>query len=149
MKPDVPLVLQHSFGKLLLEVAPNLTAEYAVGNTSVIGLMMFMSAAEFERGAQLRAEENAEMRAIFEETGGLGLPGDLQKRLGAAAGGREASLLISDLDAENDRLKTLLIELQAALEELDSQPARKLGARIWGFLRQAAEKRKLPYPSIG
>ena len=109
MKPDVPLVLQHSFGKLLLEVAPNLTAEYAVGNTSVIGLMMFMSAAEFERGAQLRAEENAEMRAIFEETGGLGLPGDLQKRLGAAAGGREASLLISDLDAENDRLKTLLI----------------------------------------
>ena len=75
MKPDVPLVLQHSFGKLLLEVAPNLTAEYAVGNTSVIGLMMFMSAAEFERGAQLRAEENAEMRAIFEETGGLSLPG--------------------------------------------------------------------------
>ena len=65
MKPDVPLVLQHSFGKLLLEVAPNLTAEYAVGNTSVIGLMMFMSAAEFERGAQLRADARGRVTEII------------------------------------------------------------------------------------
>lgn len=149
MKPDIPVVLQHSFGKLLLEVAPHITAEYAVGNTSVIGLMMFMSATEFERGAEVRAAENRTMRAIFDEAEGLVEDAGLQAKLAEAAKGQETSLLMSDLDASNDALKGLLIELQAVIEETDSPQARALGARIWAFLSDAAEARKLPYPSLG
>lgn len=149
MKPDVPVVMRGLFGTMLMEIAPNLTAEYSAGSVGIMSMMIFMTADEYDRAADIRAAENAEMRALFGEA--VELIGDaaLKARLAEAAKGRDASLRISALDKENSALATLLIELQAHAEESSGPHAAGLEARIWDYLVTAAERRKLTFPSLG
>jgi acetyl-CoA carboxylase carboxyltransferase component len=59
------------FGTMLMEIAPNLTAEYSAGSIGIMSMMIFMTGDEYDRAADIRAAENAEMRALFAEAAGL------------------------------------------------------------------------------
>ena len=148
MKPVVDNVLQGCFATLLTEVAPHLGAEYSVGDVSVMGLMLFMSAEEYDRAAEVRTEDNAEMRSIFAEAASQIEDADLRSRLSEASDARDTSLRISALDKTNDKLKALLIDLQAWLEEQGGDWAAHIERRIWRHLKDSAERRKLPYPTM-
>jgi hypothetical protein len=50
---------------------------------------------------------------------------------------------ISDLNRSNDRLRRLLIELHAHLEEIDTETARRIETAIWEELRVSTERRAL------
>jgi hypothetical protein len=52
-----------------------------------------------------------------------------------------ADLRISTLLAINDRLRTLLIDVHAAIEELDSPEARAMDERIWEELKESTRRR--------
>lgn len=149
MKPDVPVVMRGLFGTMLMEIAPNLTAEYSAGSIGIMSMMIFMTAEEYDRAAEIRAAENAEMRALFAEASGLIEDAALKAKLAEAAKGKDGSLRISALDAENSALATLLIELQAHVEESTGPHAAGLEARIWDYIVTAADRRKLPFPSLG
>ncbi|MFN4354916.1 hypothetical protein [Parvibaculum sp.] len=149
MKPDVPVVMRGLFGTMLMEIAPNLTAEYSAGSIGIMSMMIFMTADEYDRAADIRAAENAEMRALFAEAAGLVADAALKAKLSEAAKGRDASLRVSALDRDNSVLAGLLIELQAHAEESTALWSAGLEARIWDYLVAAADRRKLNFPSLG
>lgn len=149
MKPDVQTVMMRSFERILTDIAPHLSSEYAVGSSSVIGLMMFQTATEFERAADIRVQENAAMRGLFDEAVGMLPTGELRTRVEEAASSSDPSLKISELDQANDALSALLIELQAHAETMEGTAARKLETKIWDELARAATARRLPHPITG
>ena len=149
MKPDVQTVMMRSFERILTDIAPHLSSEYAVGSSSVIGLMMFQTATEFERAADIRVQENAAMRAIFADALEVLPAGSLRQRVEGASASSDQSFKISELDEANDALSALLIELQAHAETVDGPAARKLETQIWDELARAAAARRLPHPITG
>lgn len=149
MRPEIPNVLHGFTMTLLAEILPNLSAEYSMGNTAVMGQSLAVIANEFERGAEIRFRENEEMRAIFAEASDVVDDKALAARLAEAAQTRDASLLISALDKMNGELKMLLIELHAVVETSKAPWGAALDAKIWDHLVAAAERRKLTLLSLG
>jgi hypothetical protein len=149
MKPDVPVVMRSLFGTMLMEVAPHLNAEYSAGSVGIMSMMLFMTADEYDRAAEIRAAENAEMRTLFAGAQGHVADAALKARLAEAAKGKDSSLRVSALDKENAALSALLIELHAHIEESAGPSAAALEARIWDYIVTAAERRKLTFPSLG
>ena len=149
MKPDVQTVMLKSFERMMTDIAPHLTAEYAMGSAAVIGLMMFQTATEFERAAEIRVQENDALRGIFKDALRVVADDALKVRLEAASSSVDQSLAISALDETNDGLVALLIELQDHIEQLGGDDARQLETKIWDELVRSAEARRLPHPMVG
>jgi len=142
MKPDVPVVLENVAAKLMFELAPQLRPPFLAGTITVVGVMMTMLREEWDRAAARRVEENAAMRALFREAAAQVGDAGLRARLEAAASSAEASLRIADLDAANDELRRLLIELHAWAEEQPGDAARRLETAIWRELLASTERRR-------
>jgi hypothetical protein len=142
LKPDVHVFLETMAAKLMFEMAPQMQPPFLQGTISVVGLMLSMLREEWDRAAQRRVEENEALRALFRRAAPHIGGEDLRRRLLAAAASREASLRISDLDAANDALRRLLIELQAHVEERPGAEARRLEAEIWQELVASTERRR-------
>lgn len=149
MKPDVPKVMMRSFERMLTHIAPHLNAEYAVGSASVIGLMMFQTATEFDRAAENLVQENRAMRSLFADAVSQLETGALSAKLKEAAAGDDPSVRVSELEKTNEALSALLIELHALVETLPEKAAREMEARIWAELVRSAEARRLPHPMVG
>jgi hypothetical protein len=141
MKPGVSQILGLSANKLLGEIAPQLPTSFAQGGVSLTAFLLMFSAQEAERGADIRARENAAMRAVFAELSPLVSDAALKSKLEAAARTADTSLKISDLDAANYELRRLLIALQIHVEDLPGGKARDAEKRIWKVLQDAAAAR--------
>jgi hypothetical protein len=141
MKPEADDILNISADQLMAGVIPNLAASYLQGATAIHALLMKFAAREYERGADIRAAENTDIRALFAELGGLVHDETLKVRLAEAAASRDASLTISSLDAANTELRRLLIELHVHLEDNDVREGEK---RVWGLLKAMATRRVMP-----
>ena len=146
MKPDVDQILGLSAGQLLATVAPLLPPGYAQGTTSLIAFMLMLSAQEYDRAAEIRATENAELRALFAVLAPLVEDAGLRSALTDAAATKDKSLSISALNESNQRLRRLLIALQTEIEERPGPDARQAERRIWEVLRAGAARRLLRLP---
>jgi hypothetical protein len=143
MKPEVDVVLRSMMTKLLLEVAPAVGDAYVRSNVEAMGALLAAAAEEFDRAAEVRVAENRSMREILRAATEHAPEGDLHNRLAVAAEEREASLRIGDLNAVNDRLRALLIELQTLVEGSDEEWARRIDRAIWAELRASARRRAI------
>jgi hypothetical protein len=144
MKPTPDLVLNHAFAKIAMEMGPALPPGYGQGSATLVGVLLLMVGQEFNRAADIRAKENAAMRALFGEaaaTAGVALSSRLKK----AAGETEPDLNVATLDRSNAALKALLTELHAQAEENGNTA---LQARILAFLRDAATARQVFLPAM-
>jgi len=146
MKPEVDQILSISAGQLLATAVPLLPNNYAQGSTSVLAFMMFFCAQEYERGAEIRACENSEMRELFGELSANVTDRELKEKITTAALSADSSLLISALDKSNADLRKLLIALQVHFEERGDAEARACEKRIWKVLKASAERRFLKPP---
>ncbi len=140
MKPEVDQILGLSAGQLMGTLAPLLPSVYETGAASLLGIMMTLSAQEYERAADVRAADNADMRALFRECAHQIDDAALKTKLGHAAATHDASLKISALDAENWELRRVLIALQVHCED---KGLRDVERRIWKVLKASAERRLL------
>lgn len=143
MRPTVSKVLDHTVGNLATEILPVVPTSFRQG---LVGAQIALLAAireEFDRGAARRVEENDAVRGLFQLAAGLPLEADLGQRLAEAASGAEDALDIPTLDASNDRLRALLIELHTAVEALEGDAARRIESAIWSELVASTERRKL------
>lgn len=139
MKPEVDQVLGLSAAQLMTALAPLLPAGYAQGQGSLLGILMTLSAQEYERAADVRVNENADMRTLFTALAPRVSNGALRETLLAAAATREGSLTISALNAVNAELRKTLIALQTHLEsEAGSEAAQK---EVWDVLKRSAMRR--------
>ena len=107
----------------------------------VVAALMFMSAQEYDRAADIRASENVDMRALFKLLAPQIADADLCRDLEAATASREESLRISSLNASNEHLRKILIRLHAHLDETgaDTRP-------VWDVLKAMAARRTLTLP---
>jgi hypothetical protein len=144
MKPEIDQILGLSAGQMLGGVVPLLPTSYAQGTASLIAFMMMFAAQEYERGADIRATENSEMRALFKSLAPLVRDADLKIHLEAAAITSDSSLKISALDTANYELRRLLISLHIHIEQQKDETAEK---RVWQVLRAMADRRVLKLPS--
>jgi len=145
MKPEVDVVLRSMMTKLLLEVAPAVGDAYVRSNVEAMGALLAAAAEEFDRAAEVRVAENRSMREILRRPTKHVPEGDLRSRLAVAAEEREASLRITDLNAANDRLRALLIEIQTLVEGSDEEWARRIDRAIWDELRASARRRAISF----
>jgi hypothetical protein len=106
-------------------------------------LMLTQLGEEFERAAARRIEENRALRRIFADAVDVVGDDDLRAQLAEAARGEDTNFTVSALEQGNCALRALLIELHVHVEELDSEPARRLEAEIWQELVASTERRKL------
>jgi hypothetical protein len=105
--------------------------------------MMMLAAQEYDRAAEIRAAENADMRALFRASAQAVAEPELRSTLERAAGAAEGSLKVSALNAVNAALRGHLIRLHAYAEE---NALRDLDRQIWTVLKASAERRILKLP---
>jgi FKBP-type peptidyl-prolyl cis-trans isomerase (trigger factor) len=141
MKPDVDLTLQLIAASLMTEVAPKISDDYTQRNSMLTAMLLQIAAEEWDRAAARRVEENGALRRLFAEAASEIEDRELRARLEAASEEGEEGMRISDLNRSNDRLRTLLIELHAHVEEIDTETARRIEAAIWRELRVSTERR--------
>jgi hypothetical protein len=140
MKPEVGQILGLSAQRLAQGVGAD-GAAFAQGTIGLIGVVLSMSANEYDRGADIRVAENADLRALFGELGGTVRAAGLRKKLEDAARSKESSLRISALNEANYTLRRLLTELQIDAEDRHDHAAQ---TRIWSVLRAMADRRVVP-----
>jgi hypothetical protein len=141
MNPEANKILGLSMQRLAGEIAPTLGTAFAQGQVGLIGFMLTLVANEYERGADLRVNENRAMRSFFADAArGVHDP-TLKSKLETAAKTDDASLRISALNQANWELRRLLIELHAYVETQAGDGARKLERTIWAVLRNMADQR--------
>lgn len=138
MKPEAGDILATAADQLMGQIAPNLNAHYLQGSLAVQALLMKFAAREYERGADIRFAENADMRALFAELAPDIDDAGLRAKLMAAAATQDRSLAISALNAANTELRRLLIALQIHTEDTGDRAAQK---RIWDALNTMASRR--------
>ncbi|MBM4335256.1 MAG: hypothetical protein FJ108_04985 [Deltaproteobacteria bacterium] len=143
MKPEIPNVLEILAGTLLFDVMPNVSPSYRQSSVGVSAMLLGMVREEWDRAAARRSEENAALRALFRESLSAVSDANLRSRLDEATRGGDASLKISDLERDNERLRALLIELHAHVELEPGAPARAVEEAIWRELSASTERRKL------
>jgi hypothetical protein len=146
MKPEADQILNMSAGQLMAGVLPLLPDSYSQGSTALLSFLMMFSAQEYERGAEIRATENTDMRAVFGALAPVVGDAALKKKLEDAATSTDPSLLISKLNESNAHLRALLIELQIHLEAQTSDAARAGEKRIWDILKASATRRLVKPP---
>ena len=149
MKPDVGRLLEVAVGHLMGETVPMIGRAYGhsvyeQSNVGVLGMMLLAVRHEHERAAARRVEENRELRRMFARAGTVVGAGDVSERLAAAAEAEDTDLTVSALEESNAELRGLLIELHAAVEEIDSPEARTLEEEIWRELTASTRRRALP-----
>jgi hypothetical protein len=146
VKPDVGQILSVSALQLLSQIAPLLPTGYSQGTASLLAVLAMMAAQEYERGAEIRVAENADIRALFAELAPMLSDATLKASLLSAAGNKDTTLTISALDTANYELRRLLIALQSHIEDRPEPEAREAERRIWNVLRASAERRLVRAP---
>jgi hypothetical protein len=142
MRPEVDATLMAVVERLVAEVQPALPTSYGQSNLAMMAMLLAASAEQWDGAAAWRAEENASIRRIFRTAAPVVAPA-LADRLRAAAAAPDPGLRISALNAENDALRALLIELHAAVEETEGAEARRVEQAIWSELAEGCRRRQL------
>lgn len=141
MKPETDQILNLSALKLMSELAPAMGGQYDQGMTQVLAVLLLMSAQEYDRAADIRSAENADMRKLFAQLAPTIADQALRDELEEASSGFDESLRVSALNAANEKLRRLLIRLHVHLEQAgrDTQP-------VWDVLKAMASRRTLALP---
>lgn len=137
MNPEVGTILSLSLQKIAGGVGDQ-GAAFAQGTVGLIGMMLNMSAKEYDRAADIRFAENNDIRALFGELAPGTEDAGLKAKLDEAAKSKDASLRISTLNENNYALRRLLTEVQIYAENNGARDAQQ---RIWAVLKAMAARR--------
>ena len=121
-------------------IAPAISDPYVAPMARLSGMLLNICANGFDDAAELGVHENAEIRGILGEAAAL-VDAPLASELKAAAAKADPGLKIILLDAENHRLRVLLVAAQSAIEEMPIPAAKALNQRIWQLLESIEAKR--------
>jgi hypothetical protein len=133
----------HGVEELLRDrISPAIGDPFAAQMARLSGMLLRICANGVDEAAELRVEENAAIRMILGEAAEF-VSAPLASRLHEAAASIDPGLKISVLDAENHRLRVLLVSAQTVLENSKDGAALSLDQRIWQLL-EAAEAKRAP-----
>lgn len=124
------------------KIAPAITDPYIAPMARLSGMLLRICANSVDDAAELRVDENAALRAILGQAAEL-VPAPFSDTLRDAAVSTDPGLKISVLEAENHRLRMLLVSVHAALETSEDAAAENLDRRLWTLL-EAIEIKRAP-----
>ena len=137
MIPSVPAFLAFAMQRLAVEVAPVVGDEYLSASTAMMGGMMAVAAKEADRAADTMIWEIQRMKVLLAEASEiLGAPSP-------APDDQITSYRLSALHPINSALSNKLIEVHEKIEQLQTAQAGALCARIWEYLIESAERRRI------
>ncbi|MBB6427231.1 hypothetical protein [Sphingopyxis sp. JAI128] len=136
MKPSIPAAASDFAARLRSEIVPELTG-FRANNVAMGSAMIDMIAEEFDRAAARLFEENEAVRALLQRDAAL------VDGVAAPDAPAKPDLRVSVLQAENDLLRSALIDLQTALETRNDGDASALDDDIWRELAQSVERRRI------
>lgn len=143
MKPEVHDVLGVFAGSLLTNVTPEIESQYVRDDLALMAFLLMISAEDYDRAAEVRVQDNQAMRTLFADAAQHVAADNLKQRLNEAANGEDPSLRITDLNAANDALKRLLIEVHEHVETAASNGApwaHALDRKIWDILHASTQR---------
>lgn len=131
----------HGIGELLRDrISPEIGDPFAAQMARLSCMLLTICANAVDDAAELRVAENAAIRAVLGEAAAFAAQ-PLSGQLAQAAASADPGLKISVLDAECHRLRCLLVEAQAVLEQSGDAAATALGQKIWRLLEDIEAKR--------
>ena len=131
----------HGIEQLLRErIAPEIGDPFAAQMARLSCMLLRISANAVDDAAEVRVQENAAIRAILGDAARL-MEGEIATRLEDAARSSDPGLKLSVLDAENHRLRGLLVEAQAALETSNDAALQALAQSAWRLLEDIEARR--------
>ncbi len=146
MRPQPPQVLLGMAGVLMMQLAPELQTPFAQQNIGSVAGILTMLAQEYDRAAARLAEENDAMVALFRRASRAIPTGPVRSRmLQEIAANPNVDLHISRLQAENDRLRRVLVEVHALVEALPGEEAAGVNEEIWDELRESTRRRHIMF----
>lgn len=122
MNPRVPPVLAELAGLLLKNAMPGVPEPERASDLSLSAMLLMVAGEMWDRQAHILVEENRAIRSLLGEAGA------------------DENLRISALQAENDRLRSALIEAQATAEATGDEQRQEA---IWAELAASTERRRL------
>jgi hypothetical protein len=149
MSPEGDKILALTAQRLPSLIAAESGPAFAAGAAGLMGILLGMVAQEYERGADLRVNENKDIRALFAklapQAGDRALKAELEK----AAQESDSSFTISALNKNNYALRRLLTRLHAHVEELPGAAGREAEKAIWALLKTIAARRMVMLGGAG
>ncbi len=122
MIPPVPTVLFELAGLMIRNAQADVPTAERAADLGIAALLLMVAAETWDSRAHILVEENRAIRALLGETG------------------EDPDLRLSALTAENNRLRSGLVELQSRAE---AQGDVILQDRIWDELRLSTERRRI------
>lgn len=143
MRPDPAIVL----GVISASVAgqvPETPTPFGQQTLGIAALLSAMLAQDIDRAPARLAEEIRATRKILADAAPVIDDGGLSERISQAlARDPLADLHVSALQAEDDLVRTLLVEVHARLEHIPGEAARALLERVWDELRESTRRRHI------
>jgi hypothetical protein len=137
----------HGIAELLRDrISPEIGDPFAAQMARLSCMLLTICANGVDDAAEIRVEENAAIRAVLADAADLVEP-TLSARLAEAATSLDPGLKLTVLDAENHRLRSLLVEVQADIECRDGEGASAMNQRIWRML-EAIENKRAPREQV-
>jgi hypothetical protein len=127
----------HGIARMLHErIGPAVQDPYAGEAARLAELLLKLNANWIDDAAAVRVDENAAIRGLLGEGATLVANSDLAERLAGSARSADPGLRISELDKENNRLRSDLLDLHAHVDALEGNAARLFRQRIWRSLAE-------------
>jgi hypothetical protein len=131
-------------GTLGGQIMPELRTPFGQQTAGLSATLAVLLAQEFDRAASRLVEENIATSAILGDAQPLVTSTDLHERIASALSQPPTTdFRVSSLQARNDDLRKLLIEVHAGVESLPGDDARAMNERIWDELRESTRRRHL------
>jgi hypothetical protein len=144
MKPDPPKILLVVAGALFGQLLPEVRTPFGQQTVTLAGGVLGMIAQEYDRAAARLVEENEVLVALLGTARPVVTAADLRERIESATAHVPArDLHVSALQAANDGLRSVLIDVQAEVESLAGTAARAVNGLIWEELRESTRRRHL------
>ncbi len=141
MRPDPGRVLMGLTSKLALTVAADCRTPFGQTTAGHAAALTMVLAQEVDRLPERLYRETEAVSAILEDALPL-LDRTLAARVRETLANRTSpDLRISSLQAANDAVRAVLVDVHAAVEALDSAAARAMNERIWDELRESTRRR--------
>ena len=142
MRPDAGRVLNGVAVAHMTKVAPEIRTPFGQQLAGLSAVLLRVVATEFDRMADRLSVENGAVGAILSDAAAVLPDASLAVRAREAADAATApDLRVSTLQAINDRLRAILVEVHAAIEETPGEEARAMEERIWEELRESTRRR--------
>ncbi|MDG2002218.1 MAG: hypothetical protein P8J20_02705 [Novosphingobium sp.] len=135
MKLRTETVLEGIAEALRDRIAPNLDDGFAANDARIAQTLLAITRLARDDEVANKVEENRRLREIFLDAAPAIDDPTFAERLEAASRTRDPGLRIAELDAETGRLRNLLVELHAHVEQQEGEEARRIDQSIWRALR--------------